>query len=223
MKRRILSALAVCTVLVGLCVPISIKANNDNAFRIAGEKRASAMENGESNTVVFATDHIEVTRGELLSLFIGSKRNKTSGDVIENAVQTVATRKYLYAEAVKAGYEISDSEYEAYRKQLSESLQNAENKEDIVAYFEGFGGEDSYWKIMKPTIMQNLLVRKYLNALTGNEGDETGYSTEKSLTEAAELEKIETQIRTEAYRQALSTDEKTKLMDVAAELYKELE
>lgn len=224
MKKRIISALAVCVCLAVLSVPVILKADDDNAFRINGEKRANAMEDEASDTVVFSTDDIEVTRGDLMLLFLGNKgTGKSKNEVIESSVQTVVTRKQLYDQAVKAGLEISDSEYETYKDMLEESLQKAENKEDIEAYFDGFGGKDNYWTMMKPTIMQNLLVRKYLNMQTGNESDIVGYSAEESQAEAAEQQEAELQIKTKAYEDALSDDEKAELMDVAAELYKEFE
>ena len=76
----------------------------------------------------------------------------------------------------------------------------AENKEAVQAYFDGFGGEENYWKQMEATIMQNLTIHKYLNEQAANE---------------KEIEEI----KEKAYTEALTIDEEKELIRIANGIY----
>lgn len=223
MKKRFFYALVICCMLAILSTSAIFEANDDNAFGRAGEKISNAIEDEESGTILFSTDDIEVTKGELTSAIIGNMgQGKKQEEIVGAAVQTVVTQKYLYVKAVEAGVAVTEEEYETYKKMLSESLQNADNKEDVQAYFDSLGGEDNYWEIMKPTIMQNLTIRKYLNVQTGSESKVVGYSEKGIQAGMDEQQELETQMKAEAFEEALTVEEQEKLIDVAAELYQEL-
>ena len=51
-------------------------------------------------------------------------------------------------------------------------MKKAENQQDIEEFYEGFGGENAYWKNMEPVIRQNLAVRKYIDSQTGTQTEE---------------------------------------------------
>ncbi|MCI7106703.1 MAG: hypothetical protein MR945_02320 [Agathobacter sp.] len=224
MKKRLFNALVICCMLAVLSIPVVFQANDDNALGRAGGKISNAIEDEEAGTILFSRGDIEVTKGELTSAIIGNMgRGKNQEEIVEDAVQTVVTRKYLYVKAAKAGVAVTEEEYEAYKEMLSESLQNADNKEDVQAYFDGFGGEDNYWKSMKPTILQNLTIRKYLNEQTGNESGAVGYSEKEIPAGTDKQQELETQIKAEAYEEALTVEEQEKLIDAAVELYQELQ
>ena len=106
---------------------------------------------------------------------------------------------------------------------MKDSLENAENKEDIQAYFDGFGGEENYWKQMKVVIMENLAIRKYMNELTQNESDIVGYSENNNYDDIVQQQNMEQQIKDNVCDETLSEQEKEKLKEVAGDLYEEVE
>ena len=148
---------------------------------------------------------------------------RTKEEIIESATKLVVTKKSLYAEAVKSGIKVTDEEYKAYKNLVKDSMENAENKEDIQAYFDGFGGEENYWKQMKVVIMENLAIRKYMNELTQNESDIVGYSENNNYDDIVQQQNMEQQIKDNVYDETLSEQEKEKLKEVAGELYEEVE
>ena len=173
--------------------------HGDTSDRDASNEDAS---NGDSsNNVVFATDTVEITYQELKVEITGiAETGKERDVVVKDAVKSVVTKKYLYAKAKQAGIHVTTDEYEAYKTALSTDIQNSENKEAVQAYFDGFGGEENYWKQMEATIMQNLTIHKYLNEQAANE---------------KEIEEI----KEEAYTEALTIDEEKELIRIANGIY----
>ena len=173
--------------------------HGDTSDRDASNGDAS---NGDSsNNVVFATDTVEITYQELKVEITGiAETGKERDVVVKDAVKSVVTKKYLYAKAKQAGIHVTTDEYEAYKTALSTDIQNSENKEAVQAYFDGFGGEENYWKQMEATIMQNLTIHKYLNEQAANE---------------KEIEEI----KEEAYTEALTIDEEKELIRIANGIY----
>ena len=158
-------------------------------------------ENKISNNIVFSTDDIEITYQELKVEITGiAETGKERDVVVKDAVKSVVTKKYLYAKARQAGIHVTTEEYEAYKTALSTDIQNSENKEAVQAYFDGFGGEENYWKQMEATIMQNLTIHKYLNEQAANE---------------KEIEEI----KEKAYTEALTIDEEKELIRIANGIY----
>lgn len=224
MKKKIISMLTVCVLLIILSIPAVFKANDDNAFAKKGEKISDIVKNQDADQVVFSAKEVEVTKGELTAAIIGNMdQGKTKEEIIESAIKLVVTKKSLYAEAVKSGIKVTDEEYKAYKNLVKDSLENAENKEDIQAYFDGFGGEENYWKQMKVVIMENLAIRKYMNELTQNESDIVGYSENNNYDDIVQQQNMEQQIKDNVYDETLSEQEKEKLKEVAGDLYEEVE
>lgn len=221
MKKRVINVIIICGALALLSIPAILRAGDDNVYGKAGEKIFNAVGSEDSDTIVFSTDDVEVTKGELTAVIAGNTgQGKSQDEIVKDAVKTVVTRKYLYAEAVKAGVNVTNVEYETYKKTLNDSIQKSENKDSVQAYFEGFGGEENYWKKMKPMIMQNLVIRKYLDEQVETENEVQGYSIEESPAERNEKDKLETQIKEEAYEEALTAEEEEKLIHIADKLYK---
>lgn len=173
--------------------------HGDTSDRDASNGDAS---NGDSsNNVVFVTDTVEITYQELKVEITGiAETGKERDVVVKDAVKSVVTKKYLYAKAKQAGIHVTTDEYEAYKTVLSADIQNSENKEAVQAYFDGFGGEENYWKQMEATIMQNLTIHKYLNEQAANE---------------KEVEEI----KEKAYLEALTVDEEKELIRIADGIY----
>ncbi len=223
MRKRFINVFLICCMLAVLSIPAVLEANDTKALRRAGEKISNTLDNKEASAILFSEGDIEITKEELALVMTGNMgQGKNPEEIIENAVRTIVTQKYLYAQASKAGFEVTDAEFETYKMLLEESIKNAENKEDVLAYFDGFGGEDHYWEKMKPTIKRNLCIRKYLNSQIGNKNDITAYSEKESPEEIEHQQKLESTIKEDAYANALTDEGEEKLTDIATQLYQEI-
>ncbi|MCM1284406.1 MAG: DUF935 domain-containing protein [Muribaculaceae bacterium] len=143
----------------------------------AGKSVVESLTDGDDE--VYAVCGYPVTKGEVL---VGMNLRISMGieeaDALQQTVEELSTKKFLFAEAVQAGFQVTDEEYAQYVRELKESMENAENKDMLEGYYKGFGGEDIYWKIMEPTIRQNLSIRNYLNSMGLTEEEEAEYKNQ---------------------------------------------
>ena len=82
----------------------------------------------------------------------------------EQAITYLKERDQLYEEAVKAGYDVTDSEVEAYLEELKQTLYHADNSEDVMAVMEQFDSEEDYWKYEFEVYKKDLPIIKYREA-----------------------------------------------------------
>lgn len=82
----------------------------------------------------------------------------------EQAIAYLKERDQLYEEAVKAGYDVTDSEVEAYLEELKQTLYHADNSEDAMAVMEQFDSEEDYWKYEFEVYKKDLPIIKYREA-----------------------------------------------------------
>lgn len=82
----------------------------------------------------------------------------------EQAIAYLKERDQLYEEAVKAGYDVTDSEVEAYLEELKQILYHADNSEDAMAVMEQFDSEEDYWKYEFEVYKKDLPIIKYREA-----------------------------------------------------------
>ena len=82
----------------------------------------------------------------------------------EQAIDYLKERDQLYEEAVKAGYDVTDSEVEAYLEELKQTLYHADNSEDVMAVMEQFDSEEDYWKYEFEVYKKDLPIIKYREA-----------------------------------------------------------
>ena len=82
----------------------------------------------------------------------------------EQAIAYLKERDQLYEEAVKAGYDVTDSEVEAYLEELKQTLYHADNSEDVMAVMEQFDSEEDYWKYEFEVYKKDLPIIKYREA-----------------------------------------------------------
>lgn len=82
----------------------------------------------------------------------------------EQAIVYLKERDQLYEEAVKAGYDVTDSEVEAYLEELKQTFYHADNSEDAMAVMEQFDSEEDYWKYEFEVYKKDLPIIKYREA-----------------------------------------------------------
>ena len=82
----------------------------------------------------------------------------------EQAIDYLKERDQLYEEAVKAGYDVTDSEVEAYLEELKQTFYHADNSEDAMAVMEQFDSEEDYWKYEFEVYKKDLPIIKYREA-----------------------------------------------------------
>lgn len=82
----------------------------------------------------------------------------------EQAIAYLKERDQLYEEAVKAGYDVTDSEVEAYLEELKQTFYHADNSEDAMTVMEQFDSEEDYWKYEFEVYKKDLPIIKYREA-----------------------------------------------------------
>ena len=128
---------------------------------------------GKTTKEVYRIQGVPVTQQEIQTGVVLRVENGKSVKAAKAEVtKDIITKKTLYALAEKNDITVSDQEYETYAAQLKEQMKKAENRQDIEEFYEGFGGENAYWKNMEPVIRQNLAVRKYIDSQTGTQTEE---------------------------------------------------
>lgn len=74
-------------------------------------------------------------------------------------------REALYAAALHNGYSVTENEVWAYLKELKETINTADNKEDADAVMKSFGSEKEYWDYEFTVYHKNLPIQKYVDSL----------------------------------------------------------
>ena len=173
MKKRIISTCVICIMLIG--IGIFAKADAEYNYTEAGEMAAIALELLEDSTdsnVIYENGQIVITDAELkkkiLGLQMAGKNAQAFSEeqtIMEQAFKELVTVKTLVAAAEAAGYTVSDAEYEAYKKDIMDALAVAENKEEMMEFFDSMGGLEYYFEVMESTVRDSMVIRKYLDDL----------------------------------------------------------
>lgn len=188
-KWRTIAAVIVVFLLVGAGVSVG---GGTSFFQIGN----ILSKFGEKDTQVYLIQEIPVTQQEIQAgVALRMENGETAEKAKKEVIKEIITKKTLYAAATKQGFTVSDQEYDAYVEQLREQLQKAENQHDMQDFYEGFGGENNYWKSMEASIRQNLVVRKYIDSQTGKQ-------TEKEIRQKAYESGVK-QIDLEAFEQVV--------------------
>lgn len=215
--KKVFAVVIVCLILFAVVIFANREAIATTPFWQLGQKNASIQQQEQATQVVFQVQDEDVTRMEV-ELELSSQKQKTENkeQAIENTVKNIIQKKVLYSEAKDAGIQVSEEEYEQYRQQLMQAIRVAENKEQMEEYIQGYGGEEVYWKAMKPTIKQNLAIRKYLNTLSSTDGQTATNSTEVGTQSEEDLEN---QKKNEAYDSVAAHLDMKSIEDAVTELY----
>lgn len=171
MKRKILVGI-IC--FAGLLTFLSynfVYANSTgNMMNEYGKKFASVYSTSKRTMrtrekAVFENDDFSINKSDIRRQvqLVQINMEGSTRELAKEAINELIERKTLYALAVEKGYLVSDEDFEEYKSKFRESMQGAENEEDIKQFFAGFGGEEDYWSTMETALRESLTIRKYLD------------------------------------------------------------
>lgn len=110
------------------------------------------------------SQNIDLDNEEAAAIEFYRMQGMSEEEAKEQAITYLNEREQLYEEAVKAGYDVTDSEVEAYLEELKQTLYRADNSEDVMAVMEQFDSEEDYWKYEFEVYKKDLPIIKYREA-----------------------------------------------------------
>lgn len=136
-------------------------------------------------------------------------------ELAEQAINEVIQHEVMVSYVESLGYKITEKDYEDYKKSLIDSIKEADNYDEILKYFEGFGGINEYFKKMEHRLKNNLLIRKYLDDEMIKYANSKGYDVIDiefvEIWRQKENEIIQEQVR----KSNISEKKKEELLNVA--------
>ena len=108
-------------------------------------------------------------------------------------------REALYQAAIKNGFTVTDEEIKSYLDELKKTLEQADNKDDVLAIISKFDSEEAYWAFEYTVYQKDLPIQKYVASLeqeyfkgntTSSDADWVNYF-EKLKTQLAEDENFQ--------------------------------
>lgn len=115
----------------------------------------------------------------------------SDADVQKLAATYAEQQAALYAEAIKAGFSVTDQEVSEYLADLKENLET-ENKELYEHALEGFDSEEDYWDFENKVYQVDLPIQKYVKSLEEQFRQESGLEQGTEEWEQAWSERFET-------------------------------
>ena len=115
------------------------------------------------------------------------------------AIQYMEKREALYQAAIKNGFTVTDEEIKSYLDELKKTLEQADNKDDVLAIISKFDSEEAYWAFEYTVYQKDLPIQKYVASLeqeyfkgntTSSDADWVNYF-EKLKTQLAEDENFQ--------------------------------
>ena len=110
------------------------------------------------------SQNIDSNNEEAVAVEFYRMQGMSEEEAKEQAIAYLKERDQLYEEAVKAGYDVTDSEVEAYLEELKQTFYHADNSEDAMAVMEQFDSEEDYWKYEFEVYKKDLPIIKYREA-----------------------------------------------------------
>lgn len=176
MKKKIV-IVTTCFLTVGLMFTTIVtngkkareeKKLNPACLKEALQKNEEAEKNGE-NEIVYSDEYINITENDIryqTACVVGDTDNITD-EQTETIEDKILEHKEMYRVAVEAGFSYSDEEYNEFEKEMRKTFsdENTVGKEDIQYVYDGFGGEEEYWRLIRDYTKEKLTVRKYLDSL----------------------------------------------------------
>ena len=77
------------------------------------------------------------------------------------AVKYVEEEQALYVKAIAEGYDVSEKEIDEYVNNLKDTVNNAENKEDMYKIINEFDSEDDFWDYQRVVAKTDLPIINY--------------------------------------------------------------
>lgn len=223
MKKKILIGI-IC--FIGFASFVSyhfVYANSTgNMMNEYGKKFASIYSNSQRTMrtrekAVFENNDFSISKSDIRRQvqLVQINMEGSTKELAKEAVNELIERKTLYALAVEKGYLVSDEDFEEYKSKFRESMQEAENEEDIKQFFAGFGGEEDYWSTMETTLRESLTIRKYLDDRMKKYASEKGQDI-SNIDFQQKWSKEEEKIKKNMLQKAEVTDsDKNSLIDEA--------
>ena len=103
---------------------------------------------------------------------------------LEAAKEYLIKREAIYMEAVSNGYSATDEEVWEYLDTLKETINSAENSEDIISVIEQFDSEEDFWNYEFIVYKKDLPAQNYISDMEDNY-DNNALRTKSSVTDAA--------------------------------------
>lgn len=110
----------------------------------------------EGITAVVTNDEIE----QATNFYVLAGADATTAK--SKAVDYMEEREALYQEAIANGYTVTDEEVQQHIDQLKETINTAENAEEVQQIIAQFPSEDAYWDYEFTVYQKDLSIQKYV-------------------------------------------------------------
>lgn len=139
--------------------------SGEGEYKLALEGQyADCMEDLEN--IYEAGEDILITDGEIQQAQeFYQIAGDTEREAKQKAIDDVEEQNALYVEAIKNGFEVTDEEVKVYIEELKESIEHAENKDEIMGVINAFDSEEAYWEYEFEVYKKLLPIQKYVKSL----------------------------------------------------------
>lgn len=220
-KRYLFLALLVVALVVG-CF-----AAGANDWKTVFSKKGKAakqvekeLQQKEDGKVLLKNKNITVTSDEIReeTELLSKVSDMSEEEIIDKSVDQVIEINAVLQVAESKGYRTTEKEFEEYKKELSDSLEEAENADEVKAYIDGFGGLDQYFKAMEDRLKDRMTVRAYLDDQKSQFAKESGQTEGEASFEEVWNEK-EKKLVSDIVKKANVSSEKRAELEKEAKKY----
>lgn len=169
MDNKIKIVLNVCIVLALISV-LSISSNATSSSVVTMEKWGAILaENAKDakNEDIYAIGKNAIVTNKDIDQ--AAKSYELSGmdeqSAREEAIKYMCQREALYQAAIENGYSVTDEEVWEYLEELKITINNVDNKEEILAAIRQFETEEDYWNFEFDVYQKNLPIQRYVHDL----------------------------------------------------------
>lgn len=169
MSHKIKIISNVCIVLVLITVlSMSSYATSSSSVTMSdwGETLAEKSKDMQSEDIYAVGKNAIVTNKDVdqaVEFYILSGLDEQNAK--EEAVKYTFQREALYQAAIENGYSVTDEEVWEYLEELKDTINHADNKEDIITIMSQFETENDYWNFEFSVYQKNLPIQRYVHDL----------------------------------------------------------
>lgn len=192
MNDKIKIVLNVCIVLALISV-LSISSNASSPSVVTMEKWGAILaENAKDakNEDIYAIGKNAIVTNKDIDQ--AAKSYELSGmdeqSAREEAIKYMCQREALYQAAIENGYSVTDEEVWDYLEELKITINNVDNKEEILAMIRQFETEEDYWNFEFAVYQKNLPIQRYVHDLEQTFMQASVYSDEQFVVKENEWE-----------------------------------
>ena len=166
-KIKIISNVCIVLVLI-LTLSISSYATSSSSVIMAdwGETLAENSKDMQSEDIYAVGKNAIVTNKDVaqaVEFYLLSGMDEQNAK--EEAVKYTFQREALYQAAIENGYSVTDEEVWEYLEELKDTINHADNKEDIITIMNQFETENDYWNFEFSVYQKNLPIQRYVHDL----------------------------------------------------------